>query len=70
LILSRSRPDRPHLSRQAVDALFGAGYELAHAVPLRQPGHWAARERVTLSGPKGRLERVAILGPLRPHTQV
>ena len=59
-----------HLSREAVDALFGNGYLLDHAIPLRQPGHWAARERVTLIGPKGRLERVAILGPLRQRTQI
>lgn len=59
-----------HLSREAVDALFGEGYLLDHATPLRQPGHWAARERVTLVGPKGRLERVAILGPLRQRTQI
>jgi acetate kinase len=37
---------------------------------LRQKGHWAARERVTLHGPKGKLENVAILGPLRDRTQV
>lgn len=59
-----------HLSRQAVDALFGPGYELDQATPLRQPGHWAAKERVTLKGPKGELERVAILGPLRDRTQI
>lgn len=59
-----------HLSREAVDALFGEGYLLDHTTPLRQPGHWAARERVTLVGPKGRLERVAILGPLRQRTQI
>jgi len=59
-----------HLSRSAVDALFGAGYELDQAFQLRQPGHWAARERVTLQGPKGSLERVAILGPLRPRAQI
>lgn len=59
-----------HLSRTAVDALFGAGYELTQATPLRQPGHWAASERVTLEGPKGRLERVAILGPERGRTQI
>lgn len=58
-----------HLSREAVDALFGKGYELTPAKPLRQPGHWAALERVTLEGPKGRLEQVAILGPLRMRTQ-
>lgn len=59
-----------HLSRAAVDALFGAGYQLNQATPLRQPGQWAASERVTLEGPKGKLERVAILGPERPRTQI
>ncbi len=59
-----------HLSQQAVDALFGEGYALTPAMPLRQSGHWAAKERVTLVGPKGRLERVAILGPLRARTQI
>lgn len=59
-----------HLSRTAVETLFGAGYQLMPAVPLRQPGQWAASERVTLQGPKGRLERVAILGPERLRTQV
>lgn len=59
-----------HLSREAVDALFGKDYVLRQATPLRQPGHWAAKERVTLVGPKGRLERVAILGPLRERTQI
>ncbi|MEO9340406.1 acetate/propionate family kinase [Mesorhizobium sp. SB112] len=59
-----------HLSRESVDALFGPGYALTPAISLRQPGHWAARERVVLEGPKGRLERVAILGPIRALTQI
>ncbi|SFZ85426.1 acetate kinase [Devosia enhydra] len=59
-----------HLSRPAIEALFGAGYQLTPAVPLRQPGQWAAAERITLEGPKGRLERVAILGPERSRTQI
>ncbi len=59
-----------HLSAEAVKALFGPGVELTPATELRQKGHWAAAERVTLEGPKGRLERVAILGPLRPRTQI
>ncbi|MGC4024610.1 MAG: acetate/propionate family kinase [Mesorhizobium sp.] len=59
-----------HLSRESVDALFGKDYELKPATPLRQPGHWVAEERVALQGPKGRLERVAILGPLRARTQI
>lgn len=59
-----------HLSRAAVDVLFGAGYQLTQAAPLRQPGQWAAAERVIVEGPKGRLERVAILGPERKRTQI
>jgi len=59
-----------HLSRASVDALFGVGCQLNPATPLRQPGQWAASERVTLEGPKGKLERVAILGPERPRTQI
>ncbi len=59
-----------HLSRGAVDALFGPGYELTPDKPLRQKGHWAARERVVLHGPKGEIPNVAILGPLRDRTQV
>ncbi len=59
-----------HLSRAAVDVLFGPGYELTPDKPLRQKGHWAARERVRLQGPKGEIGHVAILGPLRPRTQI
>lgn len=59
-----------HLAAEAVTALFGAGYTLTPETPLRQPGNWAARERVTVEGPGGRLEHVAILGPLRPRTQI
>ncbi|MCO5082729.1 MAG: acetate/propionate family kinase [Rhizobiaceae bacterium] len=59
-----------HLSRDAVDVLFGKDHVLKPMHPLRQPGHWAAEERVTLEGPKGMLERVAILGPLRSRTQI
>jgi acetate kinase len=59
-----------HLSRAAVEALFGKGYELTSAKELRQPGNFAARERVTVVGPRGRLEKVAILGPERKRTQI
>ncbi len=59
-----------HLSANAVAALFGPGYELNPAQPLRQPGNWRAAERVSLEGPRGRLDHVAILGPLRGRTQI
>jgi len=59
-----------HLSRATVDAIFGSGYKLTPRAELRQPGQWAAAERVTLEGPKGRIAGVAILGPERKRTQV
>lgn len=59
-----------HLTGDAVETLFGPGYQLTPDKPLRQPGQWSAWERVALEGPKGRLERVAILGPLRSRTQI
>jgi acetate kinase len=59
-----------HLSREALDALFGEGYELTERAPLSQPGQFAAEETVDLIGPKRTIERVRILGPLRPAVQV
>lgn len=59
-----------HLSRPDLDALFGGGYELTVMKALSQPGQYACREMLTLCGPKGVIERVRILGPVRPQTQV
>lgn len=59
-----------HLSQADLDALFGAGHELTCAKELSQPGQFAAKETVTLAGPKGVIERVRVLGPVRPETQV
>ncbi len=59
-----------HLSQTHVEALFGSAYTLTPAAPLSQPGQFAARERVTLIGPQGRVERVRVLGPTRFQTQV
>jgi acetate kinase len=59
-----------HLSRDAVEALFGFGYALTPAKSLRQPGSFAAEERITLAGPRGELRGVAILGPERDRTQI
>ncbi|MBS1149290.1 MAG: Acetate kinase [Myxococcaceae bacterium] len=59
-----------HLTRAHCDALFGAGYELTERRPVSQPGQYVCRETVDLVGPKGELERVAIINPLRKETQV
>ncbi|WP_455542175.1 phosphate propanoyltransferase [Intestinibacter sp.] len=59
-----------HLSREDLDFLFGVGYELTKIKDLKQPGQFAAQEVVTIQGPKGSLEKVRILGPLRDETQI
>ena len=57
-----------HLTDSQARQLFGHG--LTEDRPLSQPGQYACRERVTLIGPKGKLERVAVLGPARKEAQV
>jgi putative phosphotransacetylase len=60
-----------HVSREDLDRLFGAGYELTVDRPLHQPGNFAARETVTLIGPRSRLiSNLRILGPLRSRSQI
>lgn len=59
-----------HLCRADADALFGAGHTLTRMKDLVQPGQYACEERVTLAGPKGRIEGLRVLGPARPDTQV
>ena len=58
-----------HLSRAAVEQLFGVGYQLNRVRDLSQPGQFVCAERVTLQGPKGELKNVVILGPERPECQ-
>ncbi|MFI3209833.1 MAG: phosphate propanoyltransferase [Peptostreptococcaceae bacterium] len=59
-----------HLSKEHVEILFGAGYELKELKALSQPGQYACEEKVDLVGPKGTLKGVRVLGPERPNTQV
>ena len=59
-----------HLCREDMDILFGYGSTLTRSKALKQPGQYAAEEMVTLRGPKGELNKVRVLGPLRNATQV
>ncbi|ROP61829.1 propanediol utilization protein [Enterobacter sp. BIGb0383] len=59
-----------HLSREDMDALFGYGATLTRMKAVKQPGQYAAEETVILRGPKGELQRVRVLGPLRSATQI
>lgn len=59
-----------HLTREALDILFGKDYELTPKKDLSQPGQFACEERVAVIGPKSRFPAVSVLGPLRPAVQV
>ena len=57
-----------HVTREQAEILFG--HPLSPKRPLSQPGQFLANERVTVVGPKGRFENVAVLGPERQAAQV
>ncbi len=59
-----------HLTQEHVETLFGKGHQLTKHADLSQPGQYACKEQLAVVGPKGRIERVRILGPARKYTQV
>ncbi len=59
-----------HVTKEDLETLFGAGYELHVKKMLSQPGQFASEERVDVVGPKRTLSGVSILGPIRKATQV
>jgi len=60
-----------HLTPQAVEALFGQGHQLQVHKWLYQEGQFAAKETVTLIGPRSRvISNLRILGPCRNLNQV
>lgn len=59
-----------HLSQADLETLFGTGYQLSKMKDLSQTGQYACKETLTICGPKGAVEKVRILGPVRNRTQV
>ena len=57
-----------HVTEAQAKTLFG--HPLTPERPLSQPGQWVAKERVTVAGPKGQFQNVAVLGPERKEAQV
>lgn len=58
-----------HIHLTETDAMKLFGHPLTEKAPLSQPGQYVCQERVALQGPKGTLERVAVLGPARKESQ-
>jgi putative phosphotransacetylase len=60
-----------HLTPEAVEVLFGKGHTLTPLKWLYQEGQFAAKETVTLIGPRSRvISNLRILGPCRTLNQV
>lgn len=57
-----------HVTKEQAEILFG--HSLTPKRPLSQPGQYLANERVTVLGPKGEFQNVAVLGPERKEGQV
>lgn len=59
-----------HISREDFQQLFGPEAELHYIKELSQPGQYLCQERITVCGPRGTFENMAILGPFRSETQI
>ena len=59
-----------HLSQADFVTLFGRDAKMENLKPLSVNGEFKSDKTVTVVGPKHNLERVAVLGPFRPQTQV
>ena len=57
-----------HITSAQANILFG--HPLTPKRPLSQPGQYLANERLTVLGPKGEFQNVAVLGPERKEAQV
>ncbi len=57
-----------HVTAAQARILFGHG--LTEKRPLSQPGQYLSNERLTIRGPKGEFQNVAVLGPERKEAQV
>ena len=57
-----------HVTKEQAQILFG--HCLTPKRPLSQPGQFLSNERLTVVGPKGKFENVAVLGPERKEGQL
>lgn len=57
-----------HLTKEHYEILFDE--ELTEYKKINQPGQFASNSFVKLVGPKGEIDKVRVLGPLREYTQI
>ena len=69
-ILAEASARHVHLTKEAVEALFGPGVSLVKKKDLSQKGEFLSEQRVTIVTAKGDLTHVAVLGPERSAVQV
>ena len=59
-----------HLTREAVDILFGKGHKLTNIRDLTIPGQFASAETLEVEGPGGSIKGVVVVGPERSYNQI
>lgn len=59
-----------HLTKEALEVLFGKNYNLTNKRDLVQIGQFACEETVTIEKNGKTLEHIRIIGPCRNYTQV
>ncbi|MDD2646651.1 MAG: phosphate propanoyltransferase [Patescibacteria group bacterium] len=69
-IIIESSARHVHLSQHDLEKLFGVNYKLNKLRDLSQPGEFAAQETLAIKTPKNKLEKIRVVSPLRPQTQV
>ena len=58
------------VTREHLEILYGAGYQLTNKKDLSQPGQFASNETVDVVTEKSTFNNVRILGPERSKSQV
>lgn len=59
-----------HLTKEHLEILFGENFELEKKNDLTQPGQYASTSLVTIKTEKSEIDKVRVLGPVRPYSQV
>ncbi len=59
-----------HISQKDLEILYGSGHQLQKLRDISQRGQFATQETLDVVGPKGKIERIRIVGPTRGQTQL